>query len=166
MFTLGGRKPTNADQPVCHVSFFEADAYARWAGYRLPTEQEWEHAIHQTFDQASVPPDSSLSGHWADALMKSGRTVHPQISPVAGQECRLINAIGNLWEWTASQYTAYPGYRAPDGALGEYNGKFMCNQFVLRGGSCATPSGHIRTTYRNFFSPSTRWQFAGIRLAQ
>lgn len=124
-YTLSGRLPVEPDEPVCHVSYFEADAYARWAGSRLPTEQEWEHAL-------------------AD---------EPQ-------------AMNSLWQWTASQYIAYPGYQAPPGALGEYNGKFMCNQFVLRGGSIATPPGHIRATYRNFFPPETRWQFAGIRLAR
>ena len=161
-FTLGGRKSINADEPVCHVSFFEADAYARWAGCRLPTEQEWEHAIHSELGTRLAPEQ----GHWSDSLLKTGRSVHPQIGKGDARDCRFVNAIGNLWEWTGSQYTAYPGYRAPAGALGEYNGKFMCNQFVLRGGSCATPSDHIRTTYRNFFSPSTRWQFSGIRLAK
>jgi ergothioneine biosynthesis protein EgtB len=124
-FTLGGRRDVDPNEPVCHVSYFEADAYARWAGCRLPTEQEWEHAMGD----------------------------EPQ-------------ALGKLWQWTASQYTAYPGYRAPAGAFGEYNGKFMCNQFVLRGGSFATPPGHFRSSYRNFFPPETRWQFSGIRLAR
>jgi ergothioneine biosynthesis protein EgtB len=161
-FTLGGCKPINADEPVCHVSFFEADAYARWAGCRLPTEQEWEHAVCSEIGT----PDGDLSGHWSDSLLHAGRTIQPQISKGDAEGSRLVNAIGNLWQWTSSQYSAFPGYRPPRGALGEYNGKFMCNQFVLRGGSCASPSGHIRTTYRNFFPPDARWQFATIRLAK
>lgn len=161
-FTLGGCRPLNTDEPVCHVSFFEADAYARWAGCRLPTEQEWEHAVRSELGTSAA----DLSGHWSDSLLSSERTIHPQVGKgdVAGS--RLINAIGNLWQWTGSQYSAYPGYQPPHGALGEYNGKFMCNQFVLRGGSCGTPSNHIRTTYRNFFPPDIRWQFTAIRLAK
>ena len=166
-FTLAGRKVIDASVPVCHVSYFEADAFARWAGCRLPTEQEWEHAAKSSRAPSAVPSrDAVPVGHWSDVLLDSGMPVHPRSGKAGTEECRLVNALGNLWEWTGSQYTAYPGYQAPDGALGEYNGKFMCNQFVLRGGSCATPSGHIRTTYRNFFPPDSRWQFSGIRLAK
>jgi formylglycine-generating enzyme required for sulfatase activity len=128
---------------VAHVSYFEADAFARWAGARLPTEEEWEHA-------ASSAP---LAGHFADA----GR-FHPGTAA--------DGTFGDVWQWTQSAYLAYPGYRAPAGPIGEYNGKFMSGQMVLRGGSCLTPAGHIRATYRNFFPPEARWQMSGIRLAR
>jgi len=147
-FTLGGMRSVRPAVPVTHVSYFEADAYARWRGARLPTEAEWERAA------AEVPIEGSFaeSDHF-----------HPG---VAG-DCRegLAQLYGEVWQWTQSPYTPYPGYAPPRGALGEYNGKFMCNQFVLRGGSCATPASHIRATYRNFFPPEARWQFSGIRLA-
>ena len=146
-FTLAGPTEIQAKLPVCHVSYFEADAFARWAGMRLPTEAEWEVAA-AAFD---------APGSFSDALVASESAIHP-----TGEDA--IHFLGNVWEWTASPYVAYPGYEAPDGAFGEYNGKFMCNQFVLRGGSCATSSDHIRTTYRNFFPAETRWQFSGIRL--
>jgi ergothioneine biosynthesis protein EgtB len=147
-FTLGGQRPVADSEPVCHVSFYEADAFARWAGARLPTEQEWEHAC------GDRPPES---GHYAD-----DRRFHP--APADGEG--LTQLFGDAWEWTASPYVGYPGYRPAAGALGEYNGKFMCNQLVLRGGSCASPRGHLRPTYRNFFPPEARWQFSGIRLCR
>ncbi len=148
-FTLSGVRPLDLDEPVCHVSYFEADAFARWSGKRLPTEFEWEHAAS----------GNAIGDVFCDKLMQSGSVVHPRVT---GDN----DFLGNVWEWTASQYMPYPGYRPVAGALGEYNGKFMCNQFVLRGGSCATSSDHIRLSYRNFFPPDARWQFSGIRLAQ
>ena len=171
-FTLGGLQPLNDDAPVTHVSYFEADAFARWAGYRLPTEAEWELAAsarssgaRSSENRSTEPPSPqtcSPAGHFADRLIDG--LVHPRADAADGSP--LQNMFGNVWEWTSSQYTPYPGYAPPTGALGEYNGKFMCNQFVLRGGSCATLSDHIRTTYRNFFPPEARWQFSGIRLAR
>lgn len=153
VYTLRGSVPLSAiaDTPVCHVSYFEADAFARWAGKRLPTEAEWEFAVAQR--APAVPQEANLleSGH---------------LHPVAASGTDLDQVFGDVWEWTRSAYLGYPGYRAPAGALGEYNGKFMCNQMVLRGGSAVTPRSHIRATYRNFFAPATRWQFAGFRLAQ
>jgi ergothioneine biosynthesis protein EgtB len=148
MMTLSGFRPVNEDEPVCHVSYFEADAYARWRGKRLPTEAEWETAA------AGQP----LQGNFYDQGL-----LHP--APASAQADGLQQMFGDVWEWTQSQYVAYPGFKALPGAVGEYNGKFMCNQFVLRGGSCATSADHIRLTYRNFFPPQARWQFMGIRLA-
>ncbi|HEY3268474.1 MAG TPA: ergothioneine biosynthesis protein EgtB [Armatimonadota bacterium] len=148
-FTLGGMRPVDESEPVCHVSYYEADAYARWAGARLPTEAEWERAA------CGVPVDGSF--------VESGR-FHPAPAK-AGRPGGLSQMFGDVWQWTRSSYSPYPGYAPDDGALGEYNGKFMCGQYVLRGGSCATPRSHIRATYRNFFPPDARWQFTGIRLA-
>jgi ergothioneine biosynthesis protein EgtB len=153
-FTLAGLKPIDVNRPVCHVSYFEADAYARWRGARLPTEAEWEVASERV----------AVNGNFVDGLLETGAAVHPSTESGAGSE--LSQMFGDVWEWTASSYSPYPGYVAADGALGEYNGKFMCNQYVLRGGSCATPEGHIRRTYRNFFPTAARWQFSGIRLAR
>lgn len=154
-----GAAPLRGDEPVCHLSYFEADAFARWAGTqraeaqwagtRLPTEAEWEHAA------ADLPLDGVVS--------EEGR-YHP--SPMRAVEPHPCRYFGDVWEWTSSSYAPYPGFKAPEGSLGEYNGKFMCNQYVLRGGSCATPRAQARLTYRNFFSPESRWQFSGIRLAR
>ena len=150
MFTLHGTEPVNEAEPVCHVSFFEADAYARWMGERLPTEAEWEVAA------ASAP----LDGAFAES-----RLFHPHPADAAGDDGSLSQCYGDVWQWTGSQYTPYPGYRAAAGAIGEYNGKWMADQWVLRGASIATPRSHARLTYRNFFHAPTRWQFSGIRLA-
>jgi len=147
LFTLAGLRPRRAEEPVCHVSFYEAAAYAKWAGKRLPREAEWELAS----------ADPALDG----TLLDDG-LLHP--APAAGEG--LAQMIGDVWEWTASPYVAYPGFREPAGAIGEYNGKFMANQMVLRGGCAATPRDHIRSTYRNFFPPDARWMFGGIRLAE
>lgn len=151
VFTLFGSRALDLDEPVCHVGYYEADAFARWAGARLPGEDEWETVARD------CPPGGNMaeSGSW-----------HPR-GPGPGSPADLpLQMFGDVWEWTRSAYTPYPGYRPPAGPLGEYNSKFMCNQFVLRGGSCATPATHIRPTYRNFFPPSARWQFTGIRLAE
>ena len=146
-FTLEGMQPVNEAEPVCHVSYYEADAFARWAGARLVTEFEWEVASQ------TVP----MEGNFMDS-----EAMHPRIGP---DSVSLSQMFGDVWEWTGSAYLAYPGYQPAAGAVGEYNGKFMTNQMVLRGGSCATPHSHLRRSYRNFFPPHARWQFMGIRLA-
>jgi ergothioneine biosynthesis protein EgtB len=150
-FTLSGFRPVNEAEPVTHLSYFEADAYANWAGARLPTEFEWERAA------ADLP----ITGNFVD-----DQRFHPAAAPAPSGGSELQQMFGDVWEWTRSAYLPYPGYRAGPGALGEYNGKFMCNQMVLRGGSCATSRDHVRPTYRNFFQPEKRWQFTGIRLAR
>jgi ergothioneine biosynthesis protein EgtB len=154
-FTLHGMANIDANTPICHVSFFEADAYARWKEARLPTEAEWEHAAVLAAAQITV------SGNFLDSHALHPLGLRETTSPDHPQQL-----FGDVWEWTSSAYLGYPGYRAQAGATGEYNGKFMCNQFVLRGGSCATPKQHIRATYRNFFPPDARWQFSGLRLAR
>lgn len=151
--TLGGMRPLNPAEPVCHVSYYEADAFATWAGKRLPTEAEWEHAAAARPVRGNFVGDGHL---------------HPQ--PARRDESQdhdgPVQLFGDVWEWTASAYLPYPGYRATSGALGEYNGKFMCSQMVLRGGSCASSQDHLRASYRNFFYPGERWQFKGFRLAE
>lgn len=150
-FTLTGLRDVEPDEPVTHVSYFEADAYARWAGSRLPTEAEWEVAASNV----------AIEGNFVDNL-----NFHPVGLEDKANGDFPKQMFGDVWEWTQSSYSAYPGYKTPPGALGEYNGKFMCNQMVLRGGSCATSKSHIRKTYRNFFPTNSRWQFMGIRLAK
>ncbi|MEM7586546.1 MAG: ergothioneine biosynthesis protein EgtB [Acidobacteriota bacterium] len=165
LFTLAGVRKVAAHEPVCHLSYFEASAFAEWAGCRLPREAEWELAAR----------GSRIDGNFVEQRRYHPQALRDETLPSNGP-LRDVSAgsrpsapaqmFGDVWEWTMSAYAPYPGYRPLEGALGEYNGKFMCNQFVLRGGSCATPESHIRPTYRNFFPPDARWQFTGLRLAR
>ncbi|MHB1711056.1 MAG: ergothioneine biosynthesis protein EgtB [Acidimicrobiales bacterium] len=154
IFTLGGSRPLRGDEPVCHVSYYEADAYARWAGARLPTEEEWE----------TMASTGSDRGRFLDQQVLHPAPPLQSLSPGASPE--QVGLCGDVWAWTSSSYAPYPGFEAAPGAVGEYNGKFMVSQYVLRGGSCVTPAGHTRITYRNFFPPSARWAFSGVRLAR
>jgi len=179
IYTMHGFRSLDdlSETPVCHLSFFEADAYARWAGYRLPTEFEWEYAASHlgllrkevnsqptllTYPKPTGAKKAGVLPATTANLLETGK-LHP--APALGLS-GLQQMFGDVWEWTQSGYTGYPGYKPLPGALGEYNGKFMSSQVVLRGGSCVTPATHIRATYRNFFGPATRWQFSGLRLAR
>ena len=149
-FGLDGLSPIDPAEPLQHVSYYEADAFARWAGARLPTEAEWESAA-----EGFEPRERDVRRR------RGGRAAAPASAAAGARQM-----FGDLWEWTGSAYLPHPGFRAAPGAVGEYNGKFMSGQFVLRGGSCATPRGHLRASYRNFFYPHQRWQFIGVRLAR
>jgi ergothioneine biosynthesis protein EgtB len=163
-FALDGAGPVRPAEPVCHISWYEADAFARWAGARLPREEEWEAAAAllnpssgNQLDRAGAARPDAVKPRCGSEVPRDGRrSRHPGLEQM----------FGDLWEWTMSAYSPYPGFRPQEGTVGEYNGKFMCNQFVLRGGSCATPRGHLRASYRNFFYPHQRWMFSGLRLAR
>ena len=166
-FGLDGTRPVDPAAPVCHISYYEADAYARWAGARLPTEAEWEVAA-EGFDPASgnqLDAAGPVRPHRVPA--KAGTLGdNPARAPAFAGAQGLKQMFGDVWEWTGSAYLPYPGFKPAAGAVGEYNGKFMCSQMVLRGGCCATPRGHLRASYRNFFYPHQRWMFSGLRLAK
>lgn len=180
LFTLAGTLDVDPREPVCHLSYFEADAFARWAGARLPTEQEWEVAVRgrpirgnfvdsgrfHPAPLASEPDGRDSEGEGAGSAASSAAAGDPDSAGGRPNAGPLHQFYGDVWEWTRSQYSPYPGYEPPPGAIGEYNGKFMSNQFVLRGGSCATSRSHIRPTYRNFFPADACWQFSGLRLAK
>jgi ergothioneine biosynthesis protein EgtB len=151
LFTYSGWRPVEPTEPVVHVSHYEADAFARWRGARLPTEFEWEHAVEPQFAREGLPD-------WAPSRAR----LHPAPAPAGGE---LVQAFGDVWQWTSSAYLPYPRFAPAAGAVGEYNGKFMSGQMVLRGGACITPASHVRVTYRNFFPPGSRWLFGGVRLA-
>jgi ergothioneine biosynthesis protein EgtB len=151
IFTLTGKHLVDPHEPVCHVSYYEADAFARWKDARLPTEFEWEIAV------SNLPVEGNF--------VENGN-FHPAAISEGANDNSILQMFGDVWEWTGSSFSPYPGYKTLPGALGEYNGKFMSNQMVLRGGSCATSKSHIRKTYRNFFPPNARWQFMGLRLAK
>ncbi len=153
-FTLQGLVEVDPNTPVCHISYFEADAFTRWAGARLPTEFEWELAARGLMQTALS------QGNFVE------NTAYHPLPQQEGHEGQPMQMLGDVWEWTQSNYNPYPGYKPWEGLVGEYNGKFMCNQFVLRGGSCATPQSHMRASYRNFFPPDAQWQFSGLRLAR
>lgn len=165
--TLHGTWPVDHGLPVSHVSFYEAEAFATWAGKRLPSEAEWEHAV--VSDGQAVTAEAAPSGSFRPAVDSAGTTYHPQAARPASSDReggpRLRQVHGDCWEWTSSAYHPYPGFHPPAGAIGEYNGKFMSNQMVLRGGCALTPPGHARTTYRNFFPHASRWALSGVRLA-
>ncbi len=161
LYTLGGMKPVDPDEPLCHVSYFEADAFARWAGARLPTEAEWEIAAQGLPIEGNFVDDERFHPQPARAALSGDG------APASdGSAAPLLQMYGDVWEWTQSPYGPYPGYKPLPGTMGEYNGKFMSSQYVLRGGSCATSLSHIRPTYRNFFHPDACWQFTGFRLAK
>jgi len=151
VYTLRGRRPLQPDEPVVHVSHYEADAFARWRGARLPTEFEWEHAVEPLSTRTGLPDSAPTRAR-----------LHPAPAPAGAG---LVQAFGDVWQWTASAYLPYPRFEPAAGAVGEYNGKFMSGQMVLRGGACITPASHVRVTYRNFFPPGSRWMFGGVRLA-
>lgn len=161
--TLNGTRPVDPNEPVCHLSFYEADAFATWAGARLPTEFEWEAATTGPWTPgAFLAPHQPPSSSTLDAS-----ALHPGSACGGGGSGGVVRGLfGDCWEWTGSPYRPYPGYQVPDGAVGEYNGKFMINTMVMRGGCAFTPPGHIRSTYRNFFHPHTRWHLSGVRLAR
>lgn len=164
LFTLRGKRALVANEPVCHVTYYEADAYARWARSRLPREAEWEVAAERCgAEQRMAEASGAARSHDANGAFMEDEALHPR---AARRGAGIAQLFGDAWEWTASAYEPYPGFAPLPGAFGEYNGKFMVSQMVLRGGSCATPRDHLRATYRNFFPPSAAWQFTGIRLAR